>query len=85
MATQRAIAAHLDLTVVRIQQLQDGVIEKYSSLDCARLSYIRWLRERSTSKLNSDINDKCCSLIHHQANLATNVHVGASPVASGSS
>ena len=26
--------------------------------------------KRSTSKLNSDINDKCCSLIHHQANLA---------------
>jgi hypothetical protein len=29
MATQRVIAAHLDLSVVRIQQLQyDGVIEK---------------------------------------------------------
>ena len=45
MATQRVIAAHLDLSVVRIQQLQyEGVIEKDASLDCARLAYIRWLR-----------------------------------------
>jgi hypothetical protein len=33
MATQRVIAAHLDLSVVRIQQLQhEGVIEKYARL-----------------------------------------------------
>jgi len=45
MATQRAIAAHLDLSVVRIQQLQcDGVIEKDAGFDCARLAYIRWQR-----------------------------------------
>jgi len=41
MATQRAIAAHLDLSVARIQQLQyDGVIERDASLDCARLAYL---------------------------------------------
>ena len=72
MANQRAIAAHLDLSVSRIQQLQyAGVIEKDASLDCARLAYIRWLRERSTSKSNSDINNERARLVHHQANLAT--------------
>ena len=71
MANQRAIAAHLILSVSRIQQLQyAGVIEKDASLDCARLAYIRWLRERSTSKLNSGINDERCRLVYHQANLA---------------
>jgi len=71
MATQRAIAAHLDLSVVRIQQLQyAGVIKKDASLDCARLSYLRWLRERSSSKSNSDINNERARLVHHQANLA---------------
>jgi predicted molibdopterin-dependent oxidoreductase YjgC len=36
MADQRAIAAHLVLSVSRIQQLQyEGVIEKDASLDCA--------------------------------------------------
>jgi len=71
MANQRAIAAHLVLSVSRIQQLQyDGVIEKGASLDCARLSYIRWLRERISSKSNSDINNERARLVHHQANLA---------------
>ena len=71
MATQRAIAAHLDLSVVRIQQLQyAGVIEKDASLDSARLSYLRWLRERISSKSNSDINNERARLVHHQANLA---------------
>ena len=71
MATQRVIAAHLDLSVVRIQQLQyDGVFEKDASLDFARLSYLRWLRERSSSKSNSDINNERARLVHHQANLA---------------
>ena len=71
MATQRVIAAHLDLSVVRIQQLQyAGVIEKDASLDCARLSYLRWLRERISSKSNSDINNERARLVHHQANLA---------------
>ena len=71
MATQRAIAAHLDLSVVRIQQLQyAGVIKKDASLDSARLSYLRWLRERISSKSNSDINDERARLVHHQANLA---------------
>ncbi len=71
MAAQRVIAAHLDLSIVRIQQLQyDDVIEKDASLDCASLVYLRWLRERSSSKSNSDINDERCRLIHHQANLA---------------
>jgi phage terminase Nu1 subunit (DNA packaging protein) len=71
MATQRAIAAHLDLSVSRIQQLQyAGVIKKDASLDCARLSYLRWLRERSSSKSSSDINNERARLVHHQANLA---------------
>ena len=71
MANQRAIAAHLVLSVSRIQQLQyEGVIEKDSSLDCARLAYIRWLRERISSKSNSDINNERARLVHHQANLA---------------
>ena len=71
MATQRVIAAHLDLSVVRIQQLQyDGVFEKDASLDFARLSYLRWLRERSSSKSNSDINNERARLVYHQANLA---------------
>jgi len=71
MATQRVIAAHLDLSVVRIQQLQyAGVIEKDASLDCARLSYLRWLRERISSKSNSDINNERARLVYHQANLA---------------
>ena len=71
MATQRVIAAHLDLSVVRIQQLQyDGVFEKDASLDFARLSYLRWLRERSSSKSNSDINNERARLVPHQANLA---------------
>jgi phage terminase Nu1 subunit (DNA packaging protein) len=71
MATQRTLAAHLVLSVSRIQQLQyEGVIEKDASLDCARLAYIRWLRERSSSKSNSDINNERTRLIHHQANLA---------------
>jgi len=72
MATQRVIAAHLVLSVVRIQQLQyAGVIEKDASLDSARLSYLRWLRERISSKSNSDINNERARLIHHQANLAS--------------
>ena len=71
MATQRTLAAHLVLSVSRIQQLQyEGVIEKDASLDCARLSYIRWLRERSSSKSNSDINNERARLVYHQANLA---------------
>jgi len=71
MATQRVIAAHLVLSVVRIQQLQyAGVIEKDASLDSARLSYLRWLRERISSKSNSDINNERARLVHHQANLA---------------
>ena len=71
MATQRAIAAHLDLSIIRIQQLQyDGVIEKDASLDSARLAYIRWLRERMSSKSNSDINNERARLVYHQANLA---------------
>jgi len=71
MATQRAIAAHLVLSIVRIQQLQyAGVIKKDASLDSARLSYLRWLRERISSKSNSDINDERARLVHHQANLA---------------
>jgi phage terminase Nu1 subunit (DNA packaging protein) len=71
MATQRVIAAHIDLSVVRIQQLQyAGVIEKDASLNCARLAYIRWLRERSSSKSSPDINNERARLVHHQANLA---------------
>ena len=71
MANQRALAAHLVLSVSRIQQLQyAGVIEKDASLDCARLSYLRWLRERISSKSNSDINNERARLVHHQANLA---------------
>jgi len=71
MATQRALAAHLVLSVSRIRQLQyAGVIEKDASLDCARLSYIRWLRERISSKSNSDINNERARLVYHQANLA---------------
>ena len=71
MANQRAIAAHLGLSVARIQQLQyAGVIEKDASLDSARLSYLRWLRERSSSKSNSDINNERARLVYHQANLA---------------
>jgi phage terminase Nu1 subunit (DNA packaging protein) len=71
MATQRAIAAHLDLSIVRVQQLQyDGVIEKDASLDCARLAYLHWLKERSSSKSNSDINNERTRLVYHQANLA---------------
>jgi phage terminase Nu1 subunit (DNA packaging protein) len=71
MATQRVIAAHLDLSVVRIQQLQyAGVIEKDASLDSVRLAYIRWLRERSSSTSNSAINDERARLVYHQANLA---------------
>ena len=71
MATQRALAAHLVLSVSRIRQLQyAGVIKKDASLDCARLAYIRWLRERISSKSNSDINNERARLVHHQANLA---------------
>lgn len=71
MANQRALAAHLVLSVSRIQQLQyDGIIKKDASLDCARLAYIRWLRERSSSKSNSDINNERARLVYHQANLA---------------
>jgi phage terminase Nu1 subunit (DNA packaging protein) len=71
MATQRVIAAHLILSVSRIQQLQyEGVIKKDASLDCARLAYIRWLRERISSKSNPGINDERARLVHHQANLA---------------
>jgi len=71
MATQRALATHLVLSVSRIQQLQyAGVIEKDASLDCARLAYLRWLRERSSSKSSSDINNERARLVHHQANLA---------------
>jgi hypothetical protein len=71
MATQRALAVHLVLSVSRIRQLQyEGVIEKDASLDCARLAYLRWLREHSSSKSNSDINNERARLVHHQANLA---------------
>jgi phage terminase Nu1 subunit (DNA packaging protein) len=71
MATQRALAVHLVLSVSRIRQLQyAGVIKKDASLDCARLAYIRWLRERISSKSNSDINNERARLVHHQANLA---------------
>jgi hypothetical protein len=71
MATQRALAVHLVLSVSRIRQLQyGGVIEKDASLDCARLAYIRWLRERISSKSNSDINNERARLVYHQANLA---------------
>ena len=71
MATQRALAVHLVLSVSRIRQLQyKGVIEKDASLDCARLAYLRWLRERISSKSNSDINNERARLVHHQANLA---------------
>ena len=71
MATQRALAVHLVLSVSRIRQLQyAGVIEKDASLDSARLSYLRWLRERISSKSNSDINNERARLVHHQANLA---------------
>jgi len=48
----------------------DGVIEKDASLDSARLAYLRWLRERSSSKSNSDINNERARLVYHQANLA---------------
>ena len=71
MATQRALAVHLVLSVSRIRQLQyAGVIKKYASLDYARLAYIRWLRERMSSKSNSDINNERARLVYHQANLA---------------
>ena len=71
MATQRALAVHLVLSVSRIRQLQyKGVIEKDASLDCARLAYLRWLRERSSSASNSAINDERARLVYHQANLA---------------
>jgi len=71
MATQRALAVHLVLSVSRIRQLQyAGVIEKDASLDSARLSYLRWLRERISSKSSSDINNERARLVHHQANLA---------------
>ena len=71
MATQRALAVHLVLSVSRIRQLQyAGVIEKDASLDSARLSYLRWLRERISSKSNSDINNERARLVYHQANLA---------------
>ena len=71
MAIQQVIATHLDLSIVRIQQLQyAGVIKKDASLDCARLSYLRWLRERSSSQSNSDINNERARLVYHQANLA---------------
>ena len=71
MANQRALAAHLVLSVSRIRKLQyEGVIEKDASLDCARLAYLRWLRERSSSKSNSDINNERARLVYHQANLA---------------
>ena len=71
MATQRALAVHLVLSVSRIRQLQyAGVIKKDASLDCTRLAYIRWLRDRISSKSNSDINNERARLVHHQANLA---------------
>jgi phage terminase Nu1 subunit (DNA packaging protein) len=71
MATQRALAVHLALSVSRIRQLQyAGVIKKDASLDCARLAYLRWLRERISSKSNSDINNERARLVYHQANLA---------------
>ena len=34
------------------------------------MSYLRWLRERISSKSSSDINNERTRLIHHQANLA---------------
>ena len=71
MATQRALAVHLVLSVSCIQQLQyDGIIKKDASLDCARLAYLRWLRERISSESNSNINNERARLVHHQANLA---------------
>ena len=33
-------------------------------------SYLRWLRERISSKSSSDINNERARLVHHQANLA---------------
>jgi len=64
MATQRAIAAHLVLSVSRIQQLQyKGVVKKDASLDCARLAYIHWLRGRSTSLAALDEETRRSKLI----------------------
>ena len=34
------------------------------------MAYIRWLRERISSKSSSDINNERARLVYHQANLA---------------
>ena len=50
MATQKALADHLDLTATRIKQLEaQGVFERQGrsyNLDACRVAYLRWLRSR---------------------------------------
>ncbi len=73
MASQQAIADHLDLSAKRIQQLmQETVIPRGASLDVARVNYIRFLRSASMKGSGSgDVNEERARLIHHQANLAS--------------
>ena len=73
MASQQAIADHLDLSAKRIQQLmQETVIPRGASLDVARVNYIRFLRSSAMKGTGSgDVNEERARLIHHQANLAS--------------
>jgi len=73
LASQQAIADHLDLSAKRIQQLmQETVIPRGASLDVARINYIRFLRVSAMSGRGSgDVNEERARLIHHQANLAS--------------
>ena len=73
MASQQAIADHLDISAKRVQQLQqDTVIPRGASLDVARVNYIRFLRASAMSGRGSgDVNEERARLIHHQANLAS--------------
>lgn len=53
MASQREIAAHLDLSPKSVQDFMGtGVLEKGGSLDDCRVRYIRHLRERAAGRAN---------------------------------
>ena len=73
MASQRAIAVHVDLTSARVKQLQDeGHITKGTDLDTARVEYIRFLRNAAATRHGGaagDLQEERTRLTHHDANI----------------
>lgn len=75
MASQKAIAKHLDLSERRVADLlpELGLPTRDCDIDAARVAYIRDLREKAAGRYTEgdlDLGKERARLTYHQANIA---------------